>query len=116
MLETENLRHTSLCGLCSIFIGHEYSSLCLCLHFAGCPRHEICIMSPQRAETADAVTTTGLTEPVQARAWPGEAGVSSHGMISYQQLTGFNQPVDTINQERDHTEQATLSKDIDTDS
>ena len=72
-------------------------------------------MSPQRAETANAVTTTGLTEPVQARAWPGEAGVSSHGMISYQQLTGFNQPVDTINQERDHTEQARLSKDIDTE-
>ena len=40
---------------------------------------------------------------------------SSHGMISYQQLTGFNQPVDTINQERDHTEQARLSKDIDTE-
>ena len=46
----------------------------------------------------------------------GEAGVSSHGMISYQQLTGFNQPVDTINQERDHTEQARLSKYIDTDN
>merc|ERR1711971_1401516 len=57
-------------------------------------------------------TTTGLTEPVQARAWPGEAGMGSHGMISYQQLTGFNQPVDTINQERDHTEQARLSKNI----
>ena len=79
-------------------------------------KYEICIMSPQRAETANAVTTTGLTEPVQARAWPGEAGVSSHGMISYQQLTGFNQTVDTINQERDHTEQARLSKDIDTDN
>jgi len=38
--------------------------------------------------------------------------MGSHGMISYQQLTGFNQPVDTINQERDHTEQARLSKDI----
>jgi len=37
-------------------------------------------------------------------------------MISYQQLTGFNQPVDTINQERDHTEQARLSKYIDTDN
>ena len=70
MLETENLRHTPLCGLYRIFIDHEYSSLCLCLHFAGSPRHEICIMSPLRAGTADAVTTI-QTEPVQrqARAW-----------------------------------------------
>ena len=73
-------------------------------------------MSPQkRAGAANAVTTIQIqTEPVQRQGpgLAGEAGVSSHGMISYQQLTSFNQPVDTINQERDHTEQSRLSKDI----
>ena len=71
-------------------------------------------MSPQKQAGAANAVTTSQTEPVQRQGpgLAGEAGVSSHGMISYQQLTSFNQPVDTINQERDHTEQTRLSKDF----